>query len=463
MKIVIIGGSHAGIAACKFIKRIDPTVDLTLIEKTAVLAFIPSTVNLIFKKIISPDDLAAGEVGDEETLTQLGVRLLMNTEATQIDPQAKTITLQNKLDLHQQIIGYDFLILAMGSEKFMVTDALTPTETQQLLTYKEKGQTQKAYQRLTTSKQIAIIGAGLIGLELASSLAEDPSKKITIIERMNCLLFRYFDPEITDLLKARFPENVQVLFQESFQSIQPQDGGLTITLLTGKKLHVDTCVHAINPRPHIQLVKEILQLDFDETVIVDRYLQTSDPAIYAIGDLIRIPFGPKAESLYLPLISNARKTAFIAAANILSQPVPLPATQRTIGTELFGCYLGSTGITAAEAAFYDLTTFEVSKTYDRFSKYQLPESFSLTIKAIFDANSQQLLGAQLISTRRDLLDLINVLAQLIVDGKKASDLIFSDMFYNPQLSPSRNFLADLGLEALLQQASSKHGATPDDL
>ncbi|MEA4828551.1 MAG: hypothetical protein VB121_00930 [Enterococcus thailandicus] len=68
MKVIVIGGSHAGIAASKFLKKLDPTTTVCLIEKSNVLGFIPSSINLIFKGLFSADEMEKGEVGDQETL-----------------------------------------------------------------------------------------------------------------------------------------------------------------------------------------------------------------------------------------------------------------------------------------------------------------------------------------------------------------------------------------------------------
>lgn len=449
MKIVIIGGSHAGIAACQFAKNADSTAEVILIEKSNVLGFIPSTVNLIFHHMIATDSLHLGEVSDEESLRQLGVTVLLNTLAIQVDSKQKLVKIQPTQSGITESISYDYLILAMGSEHFNITDANQDTQQTPLLTYKQKSQTEYAFQQLKNSSSIGIIGAGLIGLELANSLSKDLNKKITIIEQMNRPLFRYFDQGITDLLMDQLPETVSIKLLESFTHSLHNETKLQLQTYGGATYDVDTCVFAMNPKPYVDLVRDVVTLDYDETVLTDDYMQTSDSAIYAIGDLVRIPFGPQSEKAYLPLIGNARKTALVAINHIFSlSSKPMQASQRTIGTELFGMYLGSTGITKTEADFYDIDSFEVFETFNRFSNYHSPNQFSLTIKLVVACENRQLLGAQLITTRRDVLELINIFAQIIVDKKTVDDLVFSDMYYSPQLSPSRNFIAAMGLAAM---------------
>lgn len=457
MKIVIVGGSHAGIAASKFIKQLSPKTDVTIIEKSSVLGFIPSTVNLIFQGMIPSDEIDLGETTGADMLLARGINVLMETEVIEVLPKQKQVKVIEYKTNNEQFISYDYLILAMGSEEFTVT-GWSPNSSDDIpfLTYKKKPQTLEAYNILKDSQHIGIIGAGLISLELASSLSKHESKQITLIEQMNTPLFRYFDPEMSELLLQYLPDSVKILFHESYRKIIPKDQQLEIELFSGETLTVDTCVYGINPKPNVHLVQNILSLEFDSTLTINNQMQTSDPYIYAIGDLVRIPFGPHSEKAYLPLIANARRTALIAACNIVGiAPQAIPASQRTIGTELFGIYLGSTGLTKEEATFYDYQTYEICKTYDTFSKYHLPKDFSLTIKLLVSEKDDTVLGAQLLSTRRDMLDLINIFAQIIMDKKEISQLVFSDMFFSPQLSPSINFIADLGLESLVYKQNTK--------
>lgn len=446
MKIVIIGGSHAGIAAAKYAKGLGQNHDIFLIEKGNVLGFIPSTINLVFQKMISPDEVNLGEITNENVLEDLGINVFLNSYVSNVDKENKKILIDSNNKNVPKQLEYDYLILAMGSEKFTI---LNSDSEPQLLTYKNKDKTLSALKTLNKSSRVGIIGAGLIGMELASSLSKNPNKQISIIEQMGKPLFRYFDTQITEILLDQIPQNVHFEFENNVTQIRTDDTTFELELLTRKKISVDTCVYAINPKPESNLVRDIIKIDFDNTIVVDHFMQTSNPFIYAIGDLVRIPFGPNDERAYLPLIANARRTAFIAVHNILSSiPKPMPSTQRTIGTELFGFFLGSTGLTKAECDFYGLNTTEICKTYNTFSKYHLPKDFTLTLKIIFDSDSRQLLGAQLITNRENIFEWINILSQMIFDNATVDDFPLSDIYYNPQLSPSINFLADIALDAI---------------
>ncbi|MFS0950749.1 FAD-dependent oxidoreductase [Enterococcus thailandicus] len=455
MKVIVIGGSHAGIAASKFLKKLDPTTTVCLIEKSNVLGFIPSSINLIFKGLFSADEMEKGEVGDQETLEHLGIQLLLETTVTNIDLKKKEVFYQDNATKQITTETFDKLILAMGSDRFAPLIPESEAVHSSIITYKSRAKTIEAYQKINDSNQIAIVGAGLIGLELASSLATKSTKKITIIEQMNRPVFRYFDEEITDILLQHIPESIDLRLSESFNQCQTvkidEREQLEVQFFSGQTKLVDACVFAVNPKPEVALVEGLVDLDFDQTILVNDFMQTSDPDVYAIGDLTKLPFGFHGEPAYLPLIGNARKTALVAASHItLADPKPIPTSQRSIGTEIFGVFLGSSGITQDEADFYGLETSSITKTYTHFSNYHPVKDFFVTFKVLYDTKTKQLFGAQLISNQKDMLDLLNVLTQMIVDQTKVDDLVFSELYYNPKLSPSTNFLADLGLESLLK-------------
>lgn len=457
MKVLIIGGSHAGLAACRFLKRLNPTIEIQLIERTSVLGFIPSSVNLLFKNYFSEEEIDQGEVSNQATLESTGVHVLLNTTVTEIMPKEKKVSFENNQTKLRSIVSYDYLILATGSSQFSSLLPESKRDLSQIITYKEKSKTLNAYHKLKASKRIAIIGAGLIGIELASSLAKDPTKEIILIERMSRPVFRYFDKEITDNLLARLPKNVDLRLRENFNDYQVvtenNQEKLQLKFFNDTTTTVDACVFAVNPKPEVELVRNLLDLDFDDTILVNEHMQTSEPAIYALGDLVRIPFGPNLEKAYLPLISNARKTALVAASHIASNKIPIEMepSQRTIGSKIFGFYIGSTGITEDEATLYNIETTSIVKTHDFYSKYHLPKDFFFTIKVIYKTDNRQLVGAQIITNQESILDLIGALAQTIVDQRSVESLVFSELFYSPELSPSINFLADIGLESLVEE------------
>ncbi len=447
MRIIIIGGSHAGTSAAGYLKQLKPTDEVILINENNKLGFIPSSINFIFEGSMSDETIHTKDFTKKETLEELGISVLLDCQVTTILPAEKKIlySTSNKI----KHLSYDYLILAMGSAKFYLPETNKTAEDLKLLTYKSPSETASAYDKLANSQNIAIIGAGLIGLELASSLALLQNKEITIFEQMSRPLFRYFDEEITQILLEHKPDCLTFVFNKTFYQSKKKGKGIKLSFFDNTTKTSDVAVLAINPKPNIAIVPSTVAVDFDKTINTNAYMQTTDPYIYAIGDLVKVPFSSAINKAYIPLISIARKTALIAASHIAGIPnIAIKPMERTIATKIFDYYLGSTGITATEAALQDFTIHTVTKNFQHYS--DLPEyaNFTLTIKIIFDKKSHLLLGAQLITNFREVLELINFFAQAVADQRKLEELLFHEQFYVPKLSADCDFVTETILVAL---------------
>lgn len=447
MKIVIIGGSHAGIAAAESIKKMSNEHEIILIEKRESLGFVPSSLNFLFQNIPLMDVANLTGSVSPKSLTEIGIDLRLNSLVTKIRPEEQIIEVVNDHQNYQQ--SYDRLILAMGSEKFSIAESIVETNVSDLLTYKYPTETTNAFHKLKESHHISIIGAGLIGLELANSLTLLPDKLVTVIEQNNRPLFRYFDASMTDILIRRQPKNLKIIYEKTLKSVRKKSNYVELLTYGGNTYRADTAVLALNPRPNSDLVSDPIQLDYDNTIKVNRHMQTDDPNVYAIGDLIKVPFGPNIDKAYLPLISIARRTALIATSHILGHSLSLEANfQRTIASKIFNMYLGSTGITQEESLLLNIKIKEISKSFNYFSKIY-EGKFNLTIKLIYSAENHVLLGAQLISSDQQSLQLLSLFSLAVAKRETLESMLLSEYFYAPSLSSDRDFVTETILDSFI--------------
>ncbi|GEQ49362.1 FAD-dependent oxidoreductase [Tetragenococcus koreensis] len=451
MRVVIIGGSHAGIAAARHLKKIDPSVEVLIIERTNILGYMGSSLNLYLEGVIT--DLAEARTVTPGQLVAEKINVLLNTEVTEILPEQKEVVFSIKTGQNQtkDSIFYDDLILAMGSSQYQ-TDFSLQSE-REITNYKTLPQAEQAVDTIRSADKIAIIGAGLIGFELVETLAH-LKKEIYLVDRMDSVLFRYFDDEITQRLLESLPDNVHVILNSNVKEIQldEKDNVAGILLTNEKILSCDAVVFAINPRPNISLVADHLAINMDGTLNTNEYLQTSDPAIYAVGDLVSIHFNESSSSIYVPLVTNAYRTGMIAASNILlPEKIAFPKVQRTVVTELFNSYLASTGINEEEAPYYGFQVSSVAKTYTREHLFAKDEKFELTLKLVFDQKSKQIMGGQLMTSSREQVEMINTLSTLITMQADLNQLTTMDFYFNPKLSLPLHFLNDLAMEGLIIQ------------
>ncbi|OTN76597.1 hypothetical protein A5886_001674 [Enterococcus sp. 8G7_MSG3316] len=454
MRIVIIGGSHAGLAAARHVKKSDPKVDVIIIEKSSVLGYVASSLNLVLEGYI--EQLQDSRTATASELLSEGINVMLNSEVIKILPERKVVQFKTSTAsfVQQDEVAYDGLILAMGSSTFR-TEFAEDVESQ-ITTYKTIDQSRHALTKIQSAKTVAIVGAGLIGFELAESLSGQ-QKEVHLIDRMDTLLFRYFDQEIAEILMARFPENLRIYLNSNVAHTKKDAVGAYtgILLSNGIEISADVVIYAVNPRPNVALVEDFLSLNLDGTIRTDEYLQTSDPSIFAIGDLVSIPFNHSDSSLYIPLVTNAYRTGIIAATNLLASvngapKIPFPKMQRTVVSKLFGYYVSSSGINETEAPYYGFNVASVTKTFHSRTFFTSEEDFEVTLKLIYDQDSQVIMGGQIITSDRGSLEIINTISTLIHSEATLQQLATMDYFFNPTISFPLHFLNQLAIDALIK-------------
>lgn len=451
MRVLIIGGSHGGIATASHLKKINPSVEVIIIEQSSVLGYIGSSLNLYLEKYVEHlEDCRTTSPGE---LLTMGINVMINTKVTKIMPEQKQIkiSMKNEELMITDILTYDYLVLAMGSSQYQTS--FSQEAEAKITNYKSLPQAKSAAKTLETCQQVVIIGAGLIGLELAESLSR-LDKQVIIIDRMNRSLFRYFDDEVTSILLKDLPKNVALHLNSNVQKIVVDQNKHFKEVVINREQTItgDALIYAINPRPNIELVADLIDVNHDGTLKTNEYMQTSDPSIYAVGDLVSVFFSQTNVPSYIPLVTNAYRTGIIAATNILLDvKIPFPTVQRTVVSQLFGHYLGSTGINESEAPYFGFDVQSVTKTYHQSSFIQEDLSFELTLKFIFERKTMVLLGAQLLTNREAKLELINTLSALVTKHTTLDQILTMDFYFNPKFSNPLHFFNDLALEGILKQ------------
>lgn len=441
MKTIIVGGSHGGVAAAKTLKVLAPDMEVLLIEKSRMLSYVSSSINLYFEKYLS--DLSQGHLNDPETLEDMGIRVLTEHCASKIDCDKQQV-FYYKVHQKENILveSYDYLILAMGSSPFN-TD-MNDQELENILTYKSFEESRIALQKIQEAQKITIVGAGYIGLELSSALKSE-KKDLQVVDMLDAPLFRYLDSELTNHLLDHQPPYVHLYLNSTVTGFSGNDGKVTKTILMDRELENDLVIFAINGRPNSELLQDEIKLNYDGTVAVNALLQTSDPKVYAIGDLISTAIDDDNHT-YITLVSNALMTGRIAAENIcFGNRVPFKQANQTTISKIWGIYIGTSGLTEELAPFYNYDPVGLTKKfYDHAFEKDYKE---IEVKLVFDRTSTRLIGGQFLASFQNF-DLINLISLMISQKMTPTDILTSDFFYNAHVSSYENYIADIATNAL---------------
>jgi ferredoxin-nitrate reductase len=275
-KIIIAG---AGAASFRFIcsyRSLNPTDEIHVFSKEKHPFYnrvlLPEYVN----DKLSWEKLQKFQAGEFE---RLNVHLHLESEIVEINRAEKYV-----VDRHRNRHHYDKLILATGTRAHIPKDA--PVNLPGIFTMRTRHDADTLKNFLEPKGHVLIIGGGLLGLELAASLS-DIDINVSILQLGSRLMERQIDNLAGELLIDFIEEkNITVYMNDQVQTIEPahQKGKLRARLRSGKILQTDAVVYAVGTRPNIEFAVEA-GLESAQGITVNDYMQTSDPDIFAIGEI----------------------------------------------------------------------------------------------------------------------------------------------------------------------------------
>jgi 3-phenylpropionate/trans-cinnamate dioxygenase ferredoxin reductase component len=247
------------------------------------------------------------------------IELLAGEKAVAIDRVARRVRLASGRDLN-----YDTLVLALGARNRTLPVAGAALEGVCYL--RTLAEAIEIKQRLQQAQQVAIVGGGFIGLELAAS-ARTLGKPVTVIEALPRLMARVVAPVVSEFfLSSHLAHGVEILLNAKVQEIQA-DGGkwLKILLGDGRKVQADLVVIGIGILPNTDLALDA-GLPIANGIAADEYLRTPDQRVFAIGDCAEHPSVFAGSQVRLESVQNAVDQGVCVARSIAGKAAPYSAT-----------------------------------------------------------------------------------------------------------------------------------------
>lgn len=378
MKIIIIGGSFAGIQAAMTCRDLNKDCEIIILEAAGDLLHYP----VVFRSQLQVDDPSNLKTEEPITLAELTARdidCLLNTTVTQINPEKKWLICE-KPDGSEQL-NYDYLVLAMGSQQYIgMKDAEIQDYIIRLDSYHHLDESLSLVEQ---AEKIIIIGGGQYGIEMSERYLK-LGKQVTLLEAGEHLAFKLFDNWIIkDLEEDLLRLGLNLKCNESYQGLSFEDGELIVKSHRGV-YPTDAIQFAMNVQPNTALIEAFLRLNPDGTIWTDENLQTSIPSIYACGDLIKWQVGQAHENYYLPLISHAKLSGRIVGMNICGHKQSIPTSPRAIRMTILDNDYFSCGKTLQELD-YSQIDYHLSRYHHE----------GLSIQCLSQVNSGQILGIQI--------------------------------------------------------------------
>ncbi|HSF00745.1 MAG TPA: FAD-dependent oxidoreductase [Nitrososphaeraceae archaeon] len=446
-KILVIGGVAAGTSAASKAKRIDPNADIKIIQEEPLVSYGSCGIPYVIEGLINDfDKLIARSV--EEFKNKYHIDIMINTRATRIDHLEKKVYAKDLQNKKEVVFDYDSLVIATGAR------AVIPKIKE--LNY-DKGNSMKGglfllrnfedgiYIRdyIKNAKSVIIVGAGLIGIEMAESFKQR-GMSVILIEIADHVLANILDKDMAEIIEEELKNNgVNVRLKEKVEQILLEsdrfgDGNYSPKIkgvrTTKEEILADCVLFGVGIRPNSEIAKDAgIELGVNNAIKVDDYMRTNIVDIYAAGDCATARNYITGKDDYLPLGTTANKQGKIAGENAAGGNVKFEGIAASAITKIFGLFVGKTGLSKEEALENGFEPIE-SKIEDITRAGYYPDNKKIWIKLVADKKNKRILGAQIVGGEavKGRIDLISF---ALLKQSTVEDLANYDACYVPPASP----------------------------
>jgi NADPH-dependent 2,4-dienoyl-CoA reductase/sulfur reductase-like enzyme/rhodanese-related sulfurtransferase len=444
MKLVIIGGVAGGATAAARARRISESADITLIERGPYVSFANCGLPYYVSREITKRSKLLLQT-PEGFDSRYGVKALVRTEALEIDRAGKRVRVKGPEG--ESWLDYDSLILAQGG-----TPSLPPVpgiDSPHVFTLWTVPDMDRIIDFLDSNepKTAVVAGGGFVGMEMAEAFVKR-GISTTIVELLPRVMSA-MDPEFGSLIARRLESHgVSVRTGVGVKSIDARCGSVELT--DGSRVPGSIVLAAAGVKAELTLARNAgLSLGSAGGLVVDEHLRTSDPFIWAAGDMNEVVHKVSGRSVRVPMAGPANRQGRIAASNALGMSMKYSGALGSSVVKIFDSVAASTGLTetAARAAGFDAAAAIVVK--DHHASYY-PGGKELMLKVVYDRVTGRLLGGQTFG-EDGVEKRIDALAAALHGHMTLEDLAEIDFAYSPPFSSANdplNIAAFAGLNDL---------------
>ncbi|BDZ30105.1 FAD-dependent oxidoreductase [Lactiplantibacillus sp. WILCCON 0030] len=451
MKIVIVGCTHAGTAAAAQILKNHPEAKVTIYERNDNISFLSCGIYLYLGgKVQRLEDMF---YSSPAALEKLGATVKTKHNVLKIDAKAKTMQVADMATGRVFADDYDKLIMTTGSS--VAVPPIFGIDESKVLLCKTYEQAQEIYKTAKDNRRIAIVGAGYIGTELSESYA-NTDHDVTLFQSHDQILNHYISKDMSDRAVGVLKEHgVNVLLSHRVTGFTGNEDGELVIETNQGDFTADLAIVGTGFVPTTELLRGQVDMDKHGAIIINDYVQTSNPDIYAAGDSCVVNFNPTGRSAYTPLATNAVRQGALAGLNVFGDIQRYMGTQATSAMQLFNYTLATTGLTYEVAKQSHVPVKRVVFEGTWRPSY-MPSTDPLTIELTYNPENRQILGAQFWSPH-EVAQSANTVSVAIQNGNTIDDLAFVDMLFSPNFDDPFNYLNLVAQMAVDQEEQAGHG------
>lgn len=442
MKILIIGGVAGGATAATRLRRLSEENEVIIFEKGEHISFANCGLPYHIGGVIADrDKLLLQTPTSLKTRYNLDVRIF--NEVLKINKDQKTVEIRNLITKEIYTESYDKLLLSPGAEPFRPD--IPGINSDKILTLRNVADMDRIIAKTKNLKDIAVVGGGFIGLEVAENLV-DIGLNVSVIELGNQVMAPV-DFEFAKMVQHHAAaKNLRIHVNTGVEAFEEKEDKIELKLNNGQTMLADAVIFAIGVKPENALAKAAgLELGVTGGIAVNEFMQTSDAAIYAVGDAIEVAHYINQAKVLIPLAWPANRQGRLVADTITRGNKT--AYKGTLGTSIlkfFDLTVATTGLNEKLLKRYNIPYRTVTVTRANHASYY-PGATNIVLKMNFGEDGTiygaQALGQEGVDKR------IDVIATAIKGNLTIYDLQEIEVAYAPPYNAAKDPVNILGYVA----------------
>lgn len=436
-RVVIVGGVAGGASCAARLRRLDESSEILMIDRGPYVSFANCGLPYYVGNVISDESrllVASRELFHE----RFNIDVLTETEVTSIDRGARTITVRDMRTGNNRLEHYDILVLSPGAAP--IRPALPGVELPGVFAVRTIPDTRRIRSWIVErgAKTAVVVGGGFIGLEMVENLIHR-ELSVAILEKLSQVMPPLDAEMAVPLMEHLSAKGVQLHLGDGLARIEERDGGgLVVVAESGARLPADLVILAIGVRPETMLAKDAgLKIGPRGGIVVDPQMRTSDPKIWAVGDVVEVQDVLTGQETVLPLAGPANRQGRVAAESIAGRTTHFRGVQATAVVGVLGLTVASTGASEKGLRRAGVTSFEKVYLHPGHHAGYYPGARQIHLKLLFSVPEGRILGAQAVGFE-GVEKRIDVIATAIQFNGTVHDLAEAELCYAPQFGAAKD-------------------------
>lgn len=433
MKILIVGGVAGGATAATRLRRLSEENEVIIFEKGQYVSF--ANCGLPYHISGTIDKRDALLLQTPESLKErynLDVRVF--TEVLSIYTDEKKISVKNLQTGEIYLENYDKLLLSPGAEP--IKPPFEGIDSDKIYTLRNIPDMDKIVAKTKNAQNFVVVGGGFIGLEVAENLIE-AGKSVKLVELGNQVMAPV-DFDIASFVHEKAKQKgLELLLNVGVEKFNDKGETIEVFLNNGTSVETDAVILAIGVKPETKLAVEAgLEIGETRGILVNEFMQTSNPDIYAVGDAIEVAHFINNKKVLIPLAWPANRQGRIVADNIvLGNQYKYTGSLGSSILKFFELSVASTGLNEKTLKRFGIPYKTAIVTRGHHAGYY-PGAKNMVLKLIFDENGK-IFGAQAVG-EAGVDKRIDVIATAIKGNLTVYDLPEIEITYAPPFNSAKD-------------------------